>query len=172
MLPVLVIKAIEVVAEGSENGHATGFRITKERKRFVGGLLQVAETNDVAKGLDAVQYAVGAAVGLQQSVIAQILVNPKGVKRGSIEASEEHIHHKENVNLTVFHSQRHIFIVVGEFVGGCVVTGAKHLVIVLDGSLQELTAAGIQSFGIVVVLVAVLIGVCFVCPITEDGGQA
>ena len=40
------------------------FFIAKERNRVVGALLQVAETDDIAKGLDGVQNAVGAGISL------------------------------------------------------------------------------------------------------------
>jgi len=103
-------------------------------------------------------------------VVTQVLIDPKGVERGGVEAREEHAHDDEQVDLAVLHAERHVLVVVGEFFGRSVVRGAERRVVVADGTLEEVAAGGIEALGVVAVLVAV-VGVLLVGAIAEDGGN-
>ena len=103
-------------------------------------------------------------------MIAQVLVYPQSVERRGIEAGQEHVHHYEDVYLTVLHAQRHIFIIVGELVCRRVVVRREHLVIVRDGTLQEVTAALVHARCAVRVFI-LYITACFVIySVREDCG--
>ena len=58
-----------------EQHYASGIPVSEEFERFVGGVLEISEANDVAVGLDGVEDAIGAREGLQQPVCLQWLVD-------------------------------------------------------------------------------------------------
>ena len=69
-------------ARGLERTHeneSSGVAVAKQGETLVGSLFKVAEADDVATVLYRIEYAVGARVGLQQSVHLQVLVHPQGV---------------------------------------------------------------------------------------------
>ena len=45
---------------------------------------------------------------------AQVLIHPEGVQRLGIESGEEHVHHNQQIHLTVFHPHREVFVIVLE----------------------------------------------------------
>ena len=63
----LLVLAVVVVV-GLEQHDAASVPVAEERERVVGGLLEVAEADDVAVGLDRVQDPVGAGERLDQAV--------------------------------------------------------------------------------------------------------
>ena len=61
--------------------------ITKQGDGVDGRLLQISEGDDIAKGLGGIINTVGARLGLNQTVVAQVFVHKQGVQRGCIKAS-------------------------------------------------------------------------------------
>ena len=169
---VLVGVAFVVFLEGAHEHDAAGFLVTEDGEGLVGGVLEIAEANDVAAVLHGVEDAVGAAVGLQESVQLEVLIDPKGVQGLGIEAREEHSHHDEDVDLLVLHAKRHVLVVVLErlAVGG--IAGAETLVVVVDGMVEGIAALEVELLGALGVLVVeVAHGVLFlVGGEGEDGG--
>ena len=83
----------------------------------------------------------------------QILVNEKGVQRRGIEAGEEHVHHNDQVDLTVLQPQRQVFVVVLEPGRRGVERRAVHGVVVLDRTVQERPGVPAQPTGIKTLLI-------------------
>ena len=108
-------------------------------------LLEVAEADDVAVGLDRVEDAVGARVRLDQAVRAQVLVDPQRVERRGVEAGQEHVDDDDEVELAVLQPQRQVLVVVLELVGRGVEARAEHGVVVLDRVLEEVARACVES---------------------------
>ena len=135
-----------------QQDNAAGLSVAKQRNGGIHPLLQVAETDDVAEGLDGVQNAVGAAKSLDEPVHLQVLVHPEGVQGGGVKAGEEHIHHDQQIQFLVFHPQGDILVVILEFVTVGGVVGVEHLVVVPDGGIQKVPAALIQGAGVLTVL--------------------
>ena len=63
------------------------------------GLLLLAEVEDVAVGLGAVEHPVGAGKGLDETVVPQVLVHVERVQELGIEASQQHVHHDGDIDL-------------------------------------------------------------------------
>ena len=61
----------------------------------------LAEVEDVAVGLGAVEHAVGAGEGLDQAVVLEVLVHIERVQVFGIEAGEQHVHDDGNVDLVM-----------------------------------------------------------------------
>lgn len=66
---------VQVMLVRLEQHYASGIPVSEEFERFVGGVLEISEANDVAVGLDGVEDAIGAREGLQQPVGLQWLVD-------------------------------------------------------------------------------------------------
>ena len=64
VLPILGGVAVVVIIELVQQDDAAGLPVAKQRNSRIHPLLQVAEADDVAEGLDGIQDAVGAAEGL------------------------------------------------------------------------------------------------------------
>ena len=109
--------------------------------------------DDVAVGLDRVEDAVGARVGLDQAVRAQALVDPERVQRRGVEAGQEHVDDDHQVDLAVLQPQREVLVVVLELVGRGVEARAEHGVVVLDRALQEVARARVEAVGLELFLV-------------------
>ena len=62
-------------------------------------VLLPAEVEDVAVGLGGVQHAVGAAEGLDQPVVLEVLVDVERVEVFGVEAGEEHVDDDGDVDL-------------------------------------------------------------------------
>ena len=135
--------------------------------------MQIAEADDIAKGLDAVQDTVRPAERLNQTVHLQVFVHPKGVQGRGIEARQEHIDHDQQVKLFILHAERYIFVVILEpFAIGRVVR-VEHLVVILNGCVQEIPAALVEVGGIFrVFLVQNAIRFRFVGSIAVNGSNA
>ena len=97
--------AFVIIAEFAQHDDAAGVGVAKQADGRIHPILQVAEADDVAEGLDRIEDAVGAAERLDQAMHFQIFVHPKGVEGGGIEAGQEHIDHDQQVKLLVFHPQ-------------------------------------------------------------------
>lgn len=67
-LPILGGVAVVVIIELVQQDNAPGLSIAKQRNGGIHPLLQVAEADDVAEGLDGVQDAVGTAKGLDEAM--------------------------------------------------------------------------------------------------------
>ena len=107
-------------------------------------VLEVVEAHDVAKGLHAVQDSVGAREGLDEPVVAQVLVHPERVQRGGVKAREEHVDHDEQVELAVLHPQRDVLVVALELVARGVVARAEHPVVVAYGRVEEVPRGRVE----------------------------
>ena len=103
----------------------------------------------------------------------QVLVHPKRVECLGIEACQEHAHHDEDIYLLVLHAERHVFVVRLEVVAVGRVGAAEHLVVVLNGCFQSVSALQIQSFCAFWVLVfeAPFVLFRFIGAVGEDGGD-
>ena len=143
--------AVVVIPEFAQQHDAAGVFVAKEGDSRIHPLLQVAETDDVAEGLDRIQNTVGAAERLDQAVHFQVLVHPQGVQGGGVEAGEEHIHHDEQIQFLVFHPQGNVLVVVLELVAVGGIVGAEHLVVVPDGSVQKIPAGLVQAGSVLAV---------------------
>ena len=143
-----------------EQDNTAGFSVAEQRDRRVHALLQVTETDDVAKGFDGIQYPVRAAEGLDETVHFQVFIHPKGVQCGCVKAGKEHIYHDQQIKFLVLHSQGDILVVVLELVAVSGVVGVEHLIVVPDCSVKEITAALVQGAGVLTVLL-VQDAVCF-----------
>ena len=141
VLSLLIRIAVIVVRIFAQQDNAACIFISKQRNCRIHPLLQVAEADDIAKGLDAVQDTVCPAERLNQTVHLQVFVHPKGVQGRGIEARQEHIDHDQQVKFFILHAERYIFIVILEpFAIGRVVR-VEHLVVVLNGGIQKIPAA-------------------------------
>ena len=137
MLVVLIIKAIIVVSKWTHKDSAACVLVSEEGERLLCSFFQVSEAYHVATVLDTVQYAVGTAVCLQQTMHLQVLIHPEGVECLGIKTCKEHIDYDKYIYFLVLHAKRQVFIVVLELLARRIILGTKHVVIVLDGSIQE-----------------------------------
>ena len=151
---------IVIIPELAQQHDAAGVFVAKQGDGRIHPLLQIAETDDIAEGLDRIQDAVGAAERLDQPVHFQVFIHPQGVQGGGVKAGEEHIHHDEQIQFLVFHPQGNVLVVVLELVAVGGIVGAEHLVVVPDGSVQKIPAALIQAGGVRAVFL-VQDAVCF-----------
>ena len=62
-----------------------------------------------------------------------------GIKRSCIETCQKHIYDNEQVDFSVFHTQRNIFVVVWEFINRSIVTYVKLLIIVIDCTIEKIS---------------------------------
>ena len=115
----------------------------------IDGVLLLAEVEDIAVGLGAVEHAVGAGEGLNQPVVLEVLVHIERVQVFGIKAGEQHVHHDDDVDLLlalagqvligellILDALLHILVVEVEFVDA--VIGAKAGVVVGDDGLERL----------------------------------
>ena len=112
MLAVLCIVSFVVRLKVFEQNNARSILIAEQSNRIIGLLLEVAKTYDIAVGLHRVEYAVGSAVCLYQSVLFKVLIYEQRVERCGIKSSQEHIDHYQQIHLSVLHTQRQVFVVV------------------------------------------------------------
>lgn len=151
---------VVIIPELAQQHNTAGVFVAKQGDGRIHPFLQVAETDDIAEGLDRIQDAVGAAEGLDQPVHFQVFIHPQGVQGGGVKAGEEHIHHDEQIQFLVFHPQGNVLVVVLELVAVGGIVGVEHLVVVPDGSVQKIPAALIQTGGVLAVFL-VQYAVCF-----------
>ena len=81
-------------------GLVAGLFAREEGDGGIDGVLLLAEIEDVAVGLGAVEHAVGAGEGLDQPVVLEVLVHVERVQVFGIEAGEQHVHHDGDVDLS------------------------------------------------------------------------
>ena len=140
MVFVLIIRiSLKIVLEAPQEYNPTCFFIPKEGNRIIYPLLQVAEADNIAKGLDGIENAICAGKRLDKTVHFEVFVYPQGIQCCGVKACQKHIDHDQKINLPVFHPQGNIFIVVLKFFAGSIIIGMEHLVIVPDGLFQKIT---------------------------------
>ena len=83
----------------------------------------------------------------------QVFINPQRIQRRGIKTRQKHIHHDQQINLSILHPQTHVFIVILETLGASVVICAKSCIIVLDYTLEKVTRRDIKPVSILRVLV-------------------
>ena len=88
-------------------GLLAGLLAGEEGDGGIHGVLLLAEVEDVAVGLGAVEHAVGAGEGLDQAVVLEVLVHVERVQVFGIEAGEQHVHHDGDVDLLRVRGSRH-----------------------------------------------------------------
>ena len=166
--------AVIIVVKLAHQDNAACIFIAEQRNGGVHPFLQVAETDDVAKGLDTVQNSVGAAECLNQPVHPQVFVNPQRVERGCVKSGQEHIDHDQKVKLLVLHPQGNVLVIALESVAVGGIVGVEHLIIVADGAFEKIAAACVKRGGVLRVFLVqkVAVGVGFVGGIAENGGNA
>ena len=145
---LLVHITVVIVRIFAQQNDAARIFISKQRNCRIHPLLQVAEADDIAKGLDAVQDTVRPAERLNQTMHLQVFVHPKGVQGRGIKARQEHIDHDQQVKFLVLHAKRYIFIVILKpfAIGG--VVRMEHLIVILNGGIQKIPAALVKVGGI------------------------
>jgi hypothetical protein len=118
------------------------------------GVLLLAEVEDVAVGLGAVEHAVGAGEGLDQAVVLEVLVHIERVQELGIEAGEQHVHDDGDVDLLrrgvvgigpllVFDALLHILVVEVEL-AEAVIGAVAGVVIGEDGLERGFLALGVH----------------------------
>jgi hypothetical protein len=118
------------------------------------GVLLLAEVEDVAVGLGAVEHAVGAGEGLDQAVVLEVLVHVERVQELGIEAGEQHVHHDGDVDLLrgrvvgigpllVFDALLHILVVEVEL-AEAVIGAVAGVVVGEDGLERGFLALGVD----------------------------
>ena len=173
VFPLLIHITVVVVRIFAQQNDAARIFISKQRNSRIHPLLQVAETDDIAKGLDAVQDTVCPAERLNQTVHLQILIHPKGVQGRGIKACQEHIDHDQQVKLLVLHAERYIFVVILESFAIGRVVRMEHLIVILNGCVQKIPAALVEVRGVFrVFLVQNPVCFGFVGSIAVNGGNA
>ncbi|SMH65925.1 protein of unknown function [Acidithiobacillus ferrivorans] len=119
----------------------------EQRDGGIDGILLLAEIEDVAVGLGAVEHAVGAREGLDQAVVLEVLVHVERVQKLGIEAGEQHVHDDGDVDLLrsrvvgirpllVFDALLHILVVEVELAQA--VIGAVAGVVVGEDAFKRL----------------------------------
>ena len=170
---LLIRITVVIVRVFAQQNDAARIFISKQRNCRIHSLLQVAETDDIAKGLDAVQDTVRPAERLNQTVHLQVLVHPKGIQGRGIEARQEHIDHDQKVKFFILHAERYIFVVILEPFTIRRVVRMEHLVVVLNGGIQKIPAALVEVGGIFrVFLVQNAIRFRFIGSIAVNGSNA
>ena len=102
----------------------------------------------------------------------QILVYPKGVERRCIKARQEHVDHDKQINFTLFHFVREVFVIVLEALAGCVKVGLESLVVLVNRHIQKITGVLVKTISIEAFIVQYAVcTVCFVRSKREDGGN-
>jgi len=125
--------------------HVPGVLVTEQGDGVDGRLLQIAESDDIAEGLGGVKNAVGARVGLHQTVVAQVLIDEQGVQGRRIEAGQEHADDDQQVDFLGFHLLGQIAVIVLEAVAIHAEIGLEKRVVIGDGGAQELLGAAAQG---------------------------
>jgi hypothetical protein len=126
-------------------GLGAGLFAGEEGDGGIHGVLLLAEVEDVAVGLGAVEHAVGAGEGLNQAVVLEVLVHIERVQVFGIEAGEQHVYDDGDVDflrvrvvgigpLLVFDALLHILIVEIELADA--VIGAVAGVVVGEDGLE------------------------------------
>ena len=79
-------------------------------------ILQISKTYNISKGLDGIQNTVGTGKCLYQPVHFQILVYPQRIHGCSIKPCKKHIYYDQNIQFSILHAKRYIFIVILKFI--------------------------------------------------------
>lgn len=116
LVMAVFFEAVVVVVVGAEEDDAACFFVAEKGDGVVGRFFEVTEADNVAEGFYGVEDAVGARKGLNQAVLAEVFVDPEGIKGCGVKAGEEHIDDEEDVDFAVFDTQGDIFVVVLELV--------------------------------------------------------
>ena len=76
-----------------------GFPTGEEGDGGIHGVLLLAEVEDIAVGLGAVEHAVGAGEGLDQAVVLELFIDINRVQVFGIEAGEQHVYDDGDIDL-------------------------------------------------------------------------
>ena len=106
--------------------------------------MQIAETDNVAVGLDGVQNPVRPGKRLNETVHFKILVHPERIERCRVKARQEHIDHNEQIDLPRLDTLGQVFVVILELVCRRVKIDVEGLVIVLNGGVQKIARGLVQ----------------------------
>ena len=142
---------------------SAGFSPGEEGDGGIDGVLLLAEVEDVAVGLGAVEHAVGAGEGLDQAVVLEVLVDVERVQVLGVEAGEQHVDDDGDVDLLralagqvavgallVLDALLHVLVVEIELADA--VVGAVAGVVVGDDGLER----GLLALGVVLVVLLFL----------------
>ena len=139
--------AVQIIRERPEEDRTARVAVAEQAKGLVGLAGQVTETDNVAKGLDTVEDTVRPGIRLQKAVQPEILIDPQRIERSCVKAGKEHVYDDQNVKFLVLQAQRHVFVVILELLVRRVVASAEHLIVIIDGRVQEIPGRFIQARG-------------------------
>ena len=130
--------SIQVVTKGVLEDDTSRILIAEERDSIDGRLLEITEADDIPEGFRRAVDTIRTGEGLDQPVIAEVLIDKERIEAGRVEAREEHPHDDQEVYLPSTHTACDILIVVleGSPVEGEVRT--KELVVIGDSGGKEL----------------------------------
>ena len=137
LLIILIHIAVVVILKFPEQDDTASFLVPKSCNGCINTFLQVAEADNIAKSLYAVQDAVGTAEGLNKTVHFKVLIHPEGIQGGSIKSCQEHIDHNQEIKLLVLHSQGNILVVALELIAIGGIICAEHGIVVSYGLFQK-----------------------------------
>ena len=100
---------------------------------------QITEAYNLAETLFLIQYTVGTAERLQQSVVLQVLVHIERIELLAVEARKEHAHDKAkvkrlHVRFLLFHALIDVIVIGSEILSS--ICRAEHFVVVIHDGLQ------------------------------------
>ena len=104
-------------------------------------------------------------------MLAQVLIHPKRIQCGSIKAGQEHVDDNQQIDLSILHPVRNIFIVILKPLGRGIESCAKGLVVILDGAFQKIPIGFSQAFGLETFIRKHIFRVFLIRAVAEDGGN-
>ena len=130
--------------------------------------MQIAETDNVAVGLDGVQNPVRPGKRLNEAVHLEIFVHPERVERCRVKACQEHIDHDEQIDLPRLDALGQVFVVILKLVRRRVKIDMERLVIVLNGGVQKIARSLVQCVRLKAFLRQRVFGIIFIRSKAED----
>ena len=70
---------------------------------------------------------------------SQVFINPQRIQRRGIKTRQKHIHHDQQINLSILHPQAHILVVILESLSTGIIVRTKRCIIITNCTLQEIT---------------------------------
>jgi len=154
-------KAFHVFLVALFQHHVLGVLVTEQGNGVDGGLLQVPKGNDIAEGLGGVKNTVGAGVGLNQPVEAQVFVHEQGVQGGGVKAGQEHAYHNQQIDFLGLNLLGQIPVIVLEAIAIHAEVGFEQGVVVPDSGAQKLLGAAVHGGNIKTLVLNVPNGLLF-----------
>lgn len=130
--------------------------------------MQIAETDNVAVGLDGVQNPVRPGKRLNEAVHLEIFVHPERVERCRVKARQEHIDHDEQIDLPRLDALGQVFVVILELVRRRVKIDVEGLVVILNRSVQKIARSLVQCVRLKAFLRQCVFGIIFIRSKAED----